>query len=199
MKKLILVVLTLLLVISVTACSGENSEISDVTEEKCDITSYLNDGILSNAEFTIGSPISSLEEKYIALSGKEHSEYIGENEEEVFDKIEGFTSFHYVFNDCLYYYRKTKADLGVGYIVTFSDTLGFSVGESTLTDVKSSVTPKLKQKTADENEDLFFFDYLSFDNAQILYAEKDGKVLNFIFSDDILIAVAIYDTAIWAN
>lgn len=192
MKRIVAIILSVLLMLSLTACkhggSGEDGY-------SVDISYYLSAGQIKEAQFMLGASLESINKEMSKHTADEHS---GDGHDDAIVFVEDYEYSFYSTAEFDYYYRNDKADKGISCIVGNADIYGFSVGQSGLYEVKSALElEKLNPVEGKAKSNEFFFLMVSLDDCKKLTCVKDNKELVFYFENDILIAGVLYNTDNW--
>lgn len=186
MKRIICVLLSALIAVSLCGCKKENAS-SDI---EVDIEYYVKLGRIPECDYLIGTDAEEIKEYYETLQASQQA--MGE-EITPFDVIEGDTT---VMLDCgtnAYYYRKAAADSGISYIVSYDAAFGLETG-TLITQVKQNVSGLDFSESAVTREKAFFM--LSDDGTALTAVSGEFTVM-LIFVNDALCATALYRTAEW--
>jgi len=201
MKKLIAVILSFLLCLSLAACSKEVVSSNDYKQKMETITESLNKGKIPEIEYALGDNPDGIKKHFEDLLGNEsHDEDEGHNHshDEVtsFTVTQGLRSVKMDAGKFVYHYEIDKKEKGVSVIVSYTEAFGFTAGESTMQDVAACFDPNSVKTVLPSDDDMYFLVYPSSD-CMVLRYEKDNLKLDFYFSENVLIATVLLDKSNW--
>ena len=187
MKKIFCVILSLFMIISLTACGKDKKKENTAA---VDIEYYAKLGEIPECDYKLGD---SAEDIKNALSSEEQSA-VSAGEEYLYNVTEGEKSVRIDNGSFSYFYEKDKADNGISYIAAFDKAYGFETGMSIL-DVKEALNG-FDFTEEEANQDNTFF-LMGMENGTVIKYTFDSAVIMFVFQDNELSAAAIYNTDNW--
>lgn len=187
MKKLICAFLSLTLIFSFAAC-GKDSKKAE--SSGVDLEYYAKLGKIPECSYKLGDSIDTINSE---LSSKNESA-VQSGEEYVYEVTEGEKTVRIDNGDFLYYYVKEKKDTGVSFIVSLKTAYGFSAGTPFL-DVKNALADfKCTEEEANDSNSFFL---LGVQDVTVLRYDFEKNSILFVFSENSLTAVAVYNTENW--
>ena len=185
MKKILCLILSLVFIFSLTACSdsGEKKKKNNI-----DIEYYANLGQMPECEYSLSESVSKINEE---LTKEFESSNI---EEMVYNVSEKDNRVQIDNGQYKYFYLKDKEDKGVSYIVNFDTAFGFPIG--TLTVEIEDALKDFNYKTEEISKDKVFFLFGSPEGSIIECNFKENTVM-FVFENNALCATALYKTSDW--
>lgn len=185
MKKFISLILCIALVCICFSGCKDNKKYE--TTGSVDVEYYAKLGQMPECEYSLGTDAEAIKEKA--------EKHFNESEEAYYSLEEGEKSVLIDTGDFKYYYEKEKADKGVSLIVNNNTAFGFSLGTVSV-EIENALSKFKGEKVTDVENDLFFV-ISATDNVEgIKYIFGDNAVI-FVFSDNALIATAIYSLENW--
>ena len=179
MKKILCVLLSLVFVLSFTACKKE----SKTNESTVDLEYYANLGKIPESKYSLGADVDTLTNELSEFAESE------EGAESLYDVSEGEETVCITNGIYNFYYDKDKKQDGINYIVSFETAYGFETGEVILT-VKEAIGD-IKYTEEEVNEDnAFFLPFIS--EGSVLKCEFQKNTIMFVFENNALCATAIY-------
>lgn len=187
MKRTIALLLSLVCLLSLSACGAEKEK---KKENKVDLEYYAQLGQIPDCPYKLGAdPDEIISELEAAAEEAEQN-----NEEYPFGVTEGEKTVRIDNGAYVYFYAKESPENGIAYIVAADGAYGFESGTTAL-EVKNAL-PTLDYTEEEANEDNAFFLYGISNGTVLRYTPGDRTVL-FLFSDNALVAVALYDNLNW--
>ena len=181
MKRSIALVLVLMLMFGLCGCKdGKKSSGNGI-----DIEYYAKLGQIPENDITLGT---SPEDLKTALD-KRAAEAEKKDEDYGYNEIEGDQNVLIEEGPYDYYYKKTDAKAGIGYIVSYVDAFGFEVGDI-ISEVEKNLSDyEITKENANEINAFFYFG--DYSKAQIISIKFDKNSVMFLFEDNALCATAI--------
>ncbi len=201
MKKICCIILSLVLIFSLSACSKEEEKKKEV-KNAVDLEYYAKLGKIPEVEYTLGTDVDKAEKELSKafeeeLENHQADPYDAHDHDETvfyFEKIEGEKNVLLDNGHILYYYNKANKDKGISYIVNTDVAFGFKRG-TIISEIKTAC-PKIKfTEEAINTENAFFAVDVQDgqDNGTVLSAEYKGTVISFFFKDNALFATSIHN------
>lgn len=187
MKKIIALLLSLVCLISLSACGAEKE---DKKENKVDLEYYAQLGQIPDCPYKLGADPDGITSELEAAAEEAEQN----SEEYPFAVTEGEKTVRIDNGSYVYFYVKESKENGIAYIVAADGAYGFESG-ATVLEVKNAL-PTLEYTEEEANDDNAFFLYGINNGAVLRYTLGDRTVL-FLFSDNALVAVALYDNLNW--
>lgn len=187
MKKLLVLFLTVLFVLSFAGCKDKNGK--DAPKVKTEGETAVESGNIPDLSFQLGSDPDNIEDFY--------EDYISKNEgtDEYIVEQEGELTVLLETNSVKYYYEKEKEDNGIGFIAVLSDCLGYERGVMMPEDIQNEFVATGTLSDATE-EEMFFLPAYE-ENCKVLKYDFGRYKLEFYFVNDFLSATVIYDSENW--
>lgn len=182
MKKALVLFLSFVLIFSFCACRGEKKK----AENSVDVEYYAKLGQMPESEFKIGDDVEQMK--------TELNKRFEEQEDAVYNFVEGSETALIDIGHLNYYYYKDKVDDGISYIISYDKGFGFESGTVSLEviDVLSDFEYK-REKINDQNA----FFVLAANDGEVLKYTFSKYTVTFIFIDNALYATTIYKTSDW--
>lgn len=187
MKKTACLILSLMMILSFSACGKEKKKENTAA---VDLEYYASLGEIPECKFKLGDSADIIES---TLSSEEHSA-VSADEEYVFSVTEGEKSVRIDNGAFTYFYEKEKKDKGISYIAAFDTVFGFQIGTSVLDLKKALAEYKYTEEPAD-GDNAFFL--MGIENGTVLKYSFDNAAVIFVFQDGELFAAALYSTENW--
>ena len=185
MKKLFCGLLALCVIFAFAGCGKAKTSSGD---EEMDFEYFLKLGKIPECSYALGADVSIVKAGLSTASAK--------NPDSVFEMTEGERSVRLMTNEFTYYYEKAKEAKGLSYIIGFGTSFGLSVGTISIEVEEKLATTKLKKVSATA-DDAFFMPTAD-DYSVLKYTQADGdNVILFVFVENGLCAVAVYDSSNW--
>lgn len=182
MKKLLVILLSVIMLFSFTACGKEEKQ-EDKKVEPINLEQYANTGSIPECKYTLGSDIETLKEELSAFAESE------EGSESLYDVTEGEETVLITNGIYNFYYDKSYKDKNIDCIVSFETAYGFEIGESIITVREKLSTTKFKEEETNEDNTFFMFVPIS---GSVIKCEFEENTVMFVFEDNALCATAIY-------
>lgn len=187
MKKIIALLLSIVCLISLSACGAEKEK---EKENLVDLEYYAQLGQIPDCPYKLGADPDEITTALEAAAEEAEQN----NEEYPFVITEGEKSVRIDNGSYIYFYVKENKANGIAYIVAADGAYGFESGDTVL-EVKDAF-PTLEYTEEEANEDNAFFLYGINDGTVLRYTLGDRTVL-FLFGENALVAVALYDNTNW--
>ncbi|MBR7071274.1 MAG: hypothetical protein IKI29_03835 [Clostridia bacterium] len=184
MKKLFAVGLCLMLVCALTACGRDAKK----PEDGLDVAYFAKLGQIPETEYRLGMDIEKLKAD---LSAK--AEEAGE--EGFYDLTEGEQTVRISTDQYSFYYEKGHEEKGIACIVCLDGGFGFPQNSVTVEVTEQLSAYEGKEHPATE-EETFFLPFAQ-DTTCISYTFGE-YVLNFVFQENALCGIVLYDPQYWA-
>ena len=185
MKRFISIALCLL--IACVCFSGCKDSKKNESAGSVDVEYYAKLGEMPECEYSLGADAEQIKEKA--------EKHFNESEEAYYSLEEGEKSILIDTGDFKYYYEKEKAEKGVSLIVNNNTAYGFSLGTVSV-EIENALSKFNSEKVTDLEDDLFFIISPTGNIEGKKYIFGDNAVI-FVFSDNALIATAIYSLENW--
>ncbi len=185
MKKFISIILCVLLVCVCFAGCKDNKQ--NETAGSIDVEYYAKLGRMPECEYSLGADAEEIKTKA--------EKHFNESEEAYYSLEEGEKSILIDTGDFKYYYEKEKKDKGISLIVNNNTAFGFELGAVSV-EIENALSKFNSEKVTDLENDLFFVISASGNIEGRKYIFGDNAVI-FVFSDNALIATAIYSLENW--
>ena len=193
MKKVIALLLVLACVFCFVACNSEEQDkMEDVVSNLYNLEEYMSVGKIPEAEFTIGTSVQAIKDKF-AHSDEEESDD-GHYHAEIYE-IEGNRSDALQVGEIMYYYE--KGDDKVSSIVCLVNGFGFEVSELTGKNDIIKAFPSYKYTTRDVTSAELYFIPGEVENCTVITYTSGTRRLDFFFQEDNLIGINLVDTESW--
>ncbi len=202
MKKLFTVILAVLMLFSLAACGGkddtETPSAPAIPDKSDEVAAAVSEGRIPELEFKLGDSTSDLRTRFNELledmeDAHEGGGHVHNDGDILLDKSEGELSMTYTVGTAGYYYEKEKSKNGIAVLLSLEDAFGFKQG-TPRADVETALA-KLSLKSLNAGEDELYF--VPIPEAIILRYKKDGRQLDFYFSDNELVATVLRDLNNW--
>ncbi|MBQ7106443.1 MAG: hypothetical protein IJN93_02880 [Clostridia bacterium] len=193
MKKLLALLLAFVCIFCFVGCkSTEEQEKDDVVSNLYNLNEYISSGKIPEAEFTIGTSVQSIKDKYAHADEEESND--GHYHAEIYE-IEGNKSDALQVGEIMYYYEK-GADK-VSSIVCLVSGFGFEVSELTGKNDIIKAFPSYKYTTRDVASSELYFIPGELENCTAITYQEGSRRLDFFFQEDNLIGINLVDTESW--
>lgn len=186
MKKIISILLSVLLVLSFSACADDKK----VKEAEVDLEYFADLGQIKESPYKLGADPDEINEELssadesAASAGEEFAYNVTEGEKTVLIDSDTFS----------FYYEKAKKDKGISAIVSYDEAYGFT-NSNNINDVKAALEPyKYSEETATD-DNIFFISGIT--DGTVLKYTFDNIEIIFLFQENMFFAAAIYDTDNW--
>lgn len=186
MRKLICAVLSIFVILSLSACSKGNTSSN---KDSVDIEYFSKLGKMPECDYSLGENVNKVKDELSA-----DYENASSSEEKFYNVTEGEKSVLIDSGTFSYYYMKENENNGISYIVNYGKAFGFEPGTVSI-EIKNALTD-FTLIEEDISEDSVFF-LAGATGGSILKYNGDDNVIIFVFQDNSLYATAIYDPANW--
>ncbi len=198
MRKIIALTLCLVFVLSLCGCKGNTEQPQGgETSGTYSLTEILKDGKIPGTKYALfTSPELIKRENHYGekIEGEQLHDHSDGNGLFV---DEGNRSVKMSLNADCYYYEKDEADKGISSIAVFNDVLGLFIGISTSNDVKMMFKDTAFEERDLTNEQVYYIPYEVNGAKALTFSEGDRKI-DFVFMEDLLITINLYDTSVWS-
>ncbi len=178
MKRILCIVLSLVLMMSFTACKNEDTS----SDSSVDLEYYANLGKIPECNYALGADVDTLTSELSAFAESE------EGAESLYNVTEGEETVC-VTNGIYNFYYDRKSPDGINYIVSFDTAYGFEIGEVIL-NVKEAIGNVEYTEEEVNEENAFFLPFIS--EGSVLKCEYKENTIMFVFENNALCATAIY-------
>ena len=201
-KRILAVILAIMMLVGLAACKKNDdtasSDTNTLPDKSSDIAAAVAEGKIPELEFKLGDEISVLRDRYNELYSDMQDAHTGEGHvhddgDVLLDMSEGNLSVTYNIGTASYYYEKEKKQSGIAVVCSLQDAFGFKQGTSR-SDIEGSLA-SLSLKSLNAGEDELYF--VPIPDAIVLRYKKDGRQLDFYFSDNELVATVLRDLNNW--
>ncbi len=179
MQKVLCIILSLVMVLSFTACKKEDT----VSESSIDLEQFAKSGSIPECKYSLGTDVEILKTELSAYAESEAGS------ESLYDVTEGEETVCVTNGIYNFYYEKDNKDKGISYIASFDKAFGFEIGEVILT-VKDALSG-IKYTEEEVNEDNAFFLFVPIEGS-VIKCEFEKNTIMFVFENNALCATAIY-------
>lgn len=179
MKKILALLLSVVVILSLTACGKENKDDDKYT---VDLQYYAALGQIPECEYKLGD-----NPEVIKNALEKASE---ENEENLYFFDQGEESSlidNGIYN---FYFKNEKEGNGISYIVSYDTAFGFEIGTVCIEIADAINAEYTEEEITDENA---FFVW-GVENGKVFKYGFDDSTVLFVFSDNSLCATAIYNS-----
>ncbi len=198
MKKLTALLLCLVFVLSLGGCKSKPEESqNNESGSAYNLSEILKSGKIPDTKYALFTAVDTIKtenhygEEIVGEQVHDHSDGNGLFVEE------GNRSVKMSLDADCYYYEKGEEDKGISSIVAFNDVLGLLIGTSTSNDVRIAFNDVTFEERELSNMQVYFFPYEVTGAKALTFTEGDRKI-DFVFMEDMLIAINLYDTSVWS-
>lgn len=194
MKKLLCSVVVLTMLFCLCGCGGaaKNTSSGVTPADPTENEKAAAAGKIPELSFALGDDPDEI------ITFYEEQDPTSQPEEEIdryFEVIRGQNSVTIAAGSQTYYYERANKDKGVSVLCSSDQAYGFTVGVTTLQEVESSFSGSAQRLTATEDDQYFLIAPVE-DCTILRYRYEDVK-LDFYFSENVLIAAVLMNTANW--
>ena len=202
MKRILAAILAVFMLFTLAACGAkDDAEVQStpqIADKSGEIETAVAEGKIPELKFKLGDATADLRTHYNDLWQDMENSHSGEghvhNDSDVLlDKSEGDLSMTYTIGTEGYYYEKAKSKNGIAVLCSTEDAFGFKQG-TPRADVEAALA-YLSLKSLNAGEDELYF--VPIPEAIILRYKKDGRQLDFYFSENELVATVLRDLNNW--
>ncbi len=185
MKKLLVIFLSILFILTFTACNKRDASSGELS---VDVEYYAKIGSMPECKYPLGTDIKTIK--------KDLEEHFNDKTEDhaVYNVVEGEETVLIDGGDFQYYYYKDNEENGISYIVNFEKAFGFDIGTVSV-EIKDALK-KFKYTEEELNDDNSFF-VLGGGSGKVVKYEFADNTVSFVLINDALYATAIYKTNDW--
>ncbi len=187
MKRLLALALCLVLAFTLCGCKDKKENKGTAV----DIEYFANLGQIPENEIKLGA----LQDAVETSLEKNKTEAEKNGEHYVIEKQDGENNRLISDGTYEYYFKKAAPEKGICYMVSFTESFGFKIGEVIL-EVKNALADyEIKEEPATvENA---FFHRGNIDNSVVLYVPFEKNTVLLLFEDNVLCATVIYSNDNW--
>ncbi len=193
MKKFLSLSLAFLMVLSLSACKKDKDKTpSEPTSSTYDLVECMKQGKIPELKYTLGVDPETIKNDY-----KFYEESEIANEENEIYVNENTNSTNIVVGDYYYYYVNGQQSKGISSIVCFSTAFGIEVNGF---DTKDDIKKKFEGVEFTEREITSLQAYFipgEVENCSALTCYSENRRIDFVFMDEMLIAINLVDTENW--
>ncbi len=190
MKRILSVLLAVVVLLCLVGCKNKEEQQSTDNNGVYDLLACMNQGKIPEAEYVLGTTPEKIKTDFnygAESDGHEHDIYV----------YEGLNSSYLVVEDFYYYFVNGEEEKGISSIVCFSTAFGTEVnGFDTKKDVKNRFSSVNFEEREISSRQAYFVPH-EVENWSALTCKTDNRRIDFIFQEDILVAINLVDTENW--
>ena len=217
-KRIIASAAALCIAASLFACNKDAAASSSAASSNKEPTyvsveEYASKGEILGCKFALKSSIEDIKKAY--RYGEEDSQPAdndaadsaddahgahddSESDEDSLMIIEGDTAIRMISSDTKYYYRSWLVDSGVAFIAYFGDSYSYTVGSTTVDELRKSISAT-PETDGEAGSDSLFFIPGDPESMYMLRYKFGDYVVSFFFENDCLAATTIYCAPLWTD
>lgn len=190
MKRYLSVFIIIVILLCFAACKKGENTTTDNSGDSYNLIECMNQGKIPEAEYMLGTDPEKIKTDYNygkEAEGHDHDIYFHERT----------NSSYLVVEDFYYYYENGEEKDGISSIVCFSTAYGTEVnGFDTKDDIKKRFSSVTFEEREISSQQAYFVPH-EIENWSALTCKTDNRRIDFIFQDDMLVAINLVDTENW--